>query len=253
MVFIERGQGTRVVGDHWGAFEPGEVFCFGPGLPHCFQLDRLHAGAASRVLQFRGEILSHLVTLPEMAGISRLLTDARQGLRFSRKIASRIESRLARLETTRRSARIVELLELLGDLAEDRAVESLMDERYRAGASAASSVRMREAWILLMATYDQTVSQTEIATRLGMSASALSRMFRRATGSTFSQTVINLRLAKVCRLLESNRDLTIAEASYESGFNNLSIFNRQFKAKFGLTPREWRRKTTDLPRFEAKS
>jgi AraC-like DNA-binding protein len=34
--------------------------------------------------------------------------------------------------------------------------------------------------------------------------------------------------------------INISEISYECGFNNLSNFNRTFKAKRGFTPRDFR-------------
>jgi AraC family transcriptional activator of tynA and feaB len=34
--------------------------------------------------------------------------------------------------------------------------------------------------------------------------------------------------------------LNISEIAYAWGFNDLSHFNRAFRARFGMTPREWR-------------
>jgi AraC-like DNA-binding protein len=53
-----------------------------------------------------------------------------------------------------------------------------------------------------------------------------------------------LRLGHVCKLLAKYRNLSIAEIAYRSGFNNLTHFNRQFKAAKGLTPTRFRKLTT---------
>jgi AraC-like DNA-binding protein len=41
-------------------------------------------------------------------------------------------------------------------------------------------------------------------------------------------------------LLQTNRP--IAEICFDAGYQNLSNFNRQFRAETGMTPREYRRK-----------
>ena len=72
-----------------------------------------------------------------------------------------------------------------------------------------------------------------------MSPVAFSRYFRQCTGRTLSNYIIDIRLGAAARLLvDTNRN--ISEICYECGFNNLSNFNRTFKAHRGNTPREFR-------------
>ena len=55
----------------------------------------------------------------------------------------------------------------------------------------------------------------------------------------FSQYLLELRIACACRLLQESK-LCISEVAINSGFNNLSNFNRQFLAKIKNTPRSYR-------------
>jgi YesN/AraC family two-component response regulator len=48
-----------------------------------------------------------------------------------------------------------------------------------------------------------------------------------------------------CKLLMNN-DLSVLEVCLDSGYNNLSHFNKQFKKNTGLSPSEYRRKFTKL-------
>jgi len=48
----------------------------------------------------------------------------------------------------------------------------------------------------------------------------------------------NYRLEKAAELLESG-DISILDASLAAGFHNLSYFYREFKEKYGMTPKEW--------------
>ena len=38
----------------------------------------------------------------------------------------------------------------------------------------------------------------------------------------------------------NQRDLNISEIAYRWGFNDLSHFNKAFRARYDQTPREWR-------------
>ena len=75
---------------------------------------------------------------------------------------------------------------------------------------------------------------------IGMSESAFSKYFKRVSGRTFSDTVRQLRLAHACKLLKQT-DLPISSIYHRVGYANLSNFNRQFRAQYGATPREFRR------------
>ena len=49
------------------------------------------------------------------------------------------------------------------------------------------------------------------------------------------------RLGKVCYLLE-NSDQTVLSIANDCGFGSLRSLNRNFKAKLGMTPEEYRAK-----------
>jgi len=78
-----------------------------------------------------------------------------------------------------------------------------------------------------------------------MSGPSFSRFFRRATNRTFRGFLNQVRIGHACRLLLET-DRTVTEICYESGFSNLSNFNRQFLRLRRATPRDYRRKTAPL-------
>ena len=79
----------------------------------------------------------------------------------------------------------------------------------------------------------------EAAAIIGMTPSGLSWFFLRAAGSGFAHTVRRLRVIRACTLL-FRTDRPIAEVGFDAGYQNLSNFNRQFRAEDGMTPREYR-------------
>ena len=86
---------------------------------------------------------------------------------------------------------------------------------------------------------------TDVAHAVGLSPQAFSRFFHKFMGMPFVEYVASLRISLACRyLLETDR--TIASICYLCGFNNLSNFNRIFKKRKGVTPKEFRESYTKM-------
>jgi AraC-like DNA-binding protein len=69
------------------------------------------------------------------------------------------------------------------------------------------------------------------------------------SGENFTDRVMELRLQKSRRLLEraASRQQRISDIAYKSGFSDLSYFSRRFRARFGLSPGEWRASRLGIP------
>lgn len=93
--------------------------------------------------------------------------------------------------------------------------------------------------------YSQPISIKEVSQACGMSQSHFMRFFKNTMGMSFTPYLNDYRLTMASRLLLSSEDSVLTIAG-DTGFNNLSYFNRSFKEKFGMTPREFR-KHTDIP------
>ena len=73
-----------------------------------------------------------------------------------------------------------------------------------------------------------------------MSIPSFTRFIKKSTGLNFVDYVNNVRIGVACRELIDRPEETIACIAYNCGFYNLSNFNRAFKTRKGLTPREFR-------------
>ena len=85
----------------------------------------------------------------------------------------------------------------------------------------------------------EEVNLTQLSKLAGMSPTALSRMFKQKKGVTLSTYLIDLKLQNAARRL-IDTDEKIADICKSCGFNNLSNFNRTFKARKGKTPKDYR-------------
>jgi AraC-like DNA-binding protein len=80
-----------------------------------------------------------------------------------------------------------------------------------------------------------------IAARHGISPRYVRKLFEQ-DGSSFSSFVLTERLMKAHRMLIDRRyaGLSIAQIVYESGFGDVSYFNRAFRRHFGAKPSDFR-------------
>jgi AraC family transcriptional regulator, positive regulator of tynA and feaB len=89
--------------------------------------------------------------------------------------------------------------------------------------------------------HDFELSPQLVADRFGISVRTLHSRFRQI-GQTFGRWVLENRLEACGAALRdrNQRDLKISEIAYRWGFNDLSYFNKAFRARFDRKPSEWR-------------
>ncbi|MCH8475897.1 MAG: helix-turn-helix domain-containing protein [Opitutales bacterium] len=80
----------------------------------------------------------------------------------------------------------------------------------------------------------------EVAGEVGLSPSHFSRVFHNKTGLRFKEYVNEVRLQKVRELLRDT-DERITDLVEATGFRSISQFNRQFRAHYGISPRDYRK------------
>jgi len=89
--------------------------------------------------------------------------------------------------------------------------------------------------------HDTELSPQFVADRLGVSVRTLHARFKQI-GQTFGRWVLDNRLEACRKALrdQNQRTSNISEIAYRWGFNDLSHFNKAFRARFDKSPREWR-------------
>lgn len=100
--------------------------------------------------------------------------------------------------------------------------------------------RLRAVLQWISAHYSEPVCVADAAALCQCSPNHFMRWFRQMTGQTFIIFLREYRLNAAAEALRTTED-TILSISEQCGFENLSYFNREFKAHFGMTPREYRK------------
>lgn len=99
--------------------------------------------------------------------------------------------------------------------------------------------RLKRLFDFLNQNFATKLRVAEAAAMVGMSETRFKDFFKRATGSTFAQYVIQLRLGRASQLLRDT-DLSMAEIAQQTGFCDQSHFDNRFKDSFKVSPKEYR-------------
>ncbi|MGV3756070.1 MAG: helix-turn-helix domain-containing protein [Verrucomicrobiota bacterium] len=101
--------------------------------------------------------------------------------------------------------------------------------------------RLKRLFDFLNQHFAQKLKVAEAASMVGMSETRFKDFFKRTTGSTFAQYVIQLRLSRATQLLRDT-ELSVAEIALQTGFCDQSHFDNRFKDSFEVSPKEYRQK-----------
>ncbi len=119
----------------------------------------------------------------------------------------------------------------------ERVVGATADQKRPPAAPAAR--RVIEAIRLVESDAARRVRLQDLAATAGMSRYHFLRVFRRLTGMTPYQYLLSARMRRAALELASSRR-PVLDIALDSGFGDLSTFNHQFRATFGLTPTQYR-------------
>jgi AraC-like DNA-binding protein len=92
----------------------------------------------------------------------------------------------------------------------------------------------------------ETLSLDQMAKALNVSTFYFCKMFKKATGLTFTDYLSRTRVERAKNLL-LNPNVRVSEVAYDCGFVSLTHFNRVFKRIVGVSPTAFRRSLPGLP------
>jgi AraC-like DNA-binding protein len=98
--------------------------------------------------------------------------------------------------------------------------------------------RFDKAHRYMIDNFQQNITLEKISEIVGMTTSAFCRYFKKRTTKTFHTFLNEIRIGHSCKLLLENK-MNISGICYESGFNNVSNFNEQFKNIKGISPSQY--------------
>lgn len=240
--FIINAKGAkRIVGDHSDVVEDLELVLVGSNLPHAWFTHQCQSSEITEVtIQFHRDLFDEkLLKRNQLSFIRTVLERSAKGIVFSTETAESLKPRFLNLHKKSGFDSVLELMSILHDLSISRNMRTLSNTTFSNDSLSYNSRRIEKAFAYMQDNFDKNITLDEISKLVGMTEVSFSRFIKKRTGKTFIDSLNEIRIGNASRLLIDTTH-TIAEISYQTGFNNLSYFNRIFKARNHSTPKEFR-------------
>jgi AraC-like DNA-binding protein/quercetin dioxygenase-like cupin family protein len=243
IVYLSNGSGKRHIGTHISYFQRGDLIFIGPDLPHFGFTKERKKGHFKIVAQMKEDFLGEKFLLnPEMSEIRKLFERSHAGISFHGKTKKVVGQKLDKLYDTDPFGKMIGLLEVLHTLAISEEYENLNARGFTLKIMAEDEHRIQHVYEYVQANFKDDIKLEGIAKEVSMTVPAFCRYFKRLTNQTFIQFVNEFRVAVACKML-LEEDMLIANVAHESGFNNLSHFNKQFIRITGQNPLKYRQQS----------
>lgn len=242
LLYVIEGFGNSFVADNIEAFEAGDLALLGSNLPHFWKSDESFYNSEDQkkmkyvVIQFSNEFFKEAVSeYPEFRMIKELLERSAKGIRFSKKFSEKAKRKIFKVVRAKGFERALLTLELLQYLAKTEKYRLLAGELYQVEKHDFTSDRLTKVMHFLNTSYRKKIELETVAEVAHLHPSAFCRYFKEKLGKSLSEFVNDMRISYACRLIIEGK-MSVSQICYESGFNNLSNFNRIFKKHTGFTP-----------------
>ncbi len=236
---------SRVIGNHVGTIDDIDLVLVNGETPHAWFTDQCKSKEIYEItLQFSLDLFHEkFLNRNPMAALRQLFEDAKRGVLFSREVALQVKPLIIALYDQSSAGGMKPLLDMLSilnilSLTTDRQMLSDVTFVHKQMKSL-HSARLESVFAYMNQNFNRQIALRDVAEMINMSEVSFSRFIKKATGQSFIDTLTEIRLGHVTRML-IDTDMTIAEIAFCCGFNNMANFNRIFKRKKGMPPHQFR-------------
>ncbi|MFD0673757.1 helix-turn-helix domain-containing protein [Cohnella sp. GCM10027633] len=255
LVYVVSGSATHEMADHRYALRPGDVFILEPHASHRYEASPHEDTIVYNVLfdtAFLQREIETLLRLPGFVDFFYLAPFHRASASFVPFIRlDELQSGLLLDSLKRMETELAERQAGYPLLVKNRWIECLimLSRFHRDGTSGnrpelSDRERIESIRHLIETNYTRSFSLEQLSKLCGMSVSSFTAKFKDATGMSMLEYKQSVQIRHACRLLETTDDKVVAIA-LETGFDDISFFNRTFRKIKGRTPKDYRRRPSD--------
>lgn len=242
LVFIKKGKGKRMVGDHIDRFEENDLVFVGSDIPHEWLCDQEYYRGEDQflgegiVVQFSHDFLGDkFFEIPENKPLKNFLSDSSRGFEIYGQCKGHIISRMYDMLNMNDTEQLYTLFSIFKLLSATDELNPLASPAFLETFRLNSNSPMQKALQFILQNFQKQMQISDLLQVTNMSYTTFYNTFKYTYRMPFKSYLMNVRIGYACRLLmDATQD--ISEIAYESGFENLSNFNRQFKKIKGETP-----------------
>ncbi|TZF86381.1 AraC family transcriptional regulator (plasmid) [Pedobacter sp. BS3] len=243
ITFIIKGSGILFIGDRVLNYSENELVLIGPNLPHEWRSNIKEDPdnySQSIAVHFKpGSLGNDFYKIPEMQPINLLLEQSVRGIAIqSNPVKETVKNKLIQLIETQGVERISLLLSILSSITRTDKISFLSSTSFVDSIQNDHDHRINKVYKYVMTNFKNQLSIDQIAAEISMTPTSFCRFFRKRINKSFVQYVNEIRIGYACKLLYEDK-FSISQVAFESGFDNLSNFNKQFKKIKQVTPSQF--------------
>lgn len=240
LTYIEQSEGRRFVGQQISNFEAGDLVLLGENVPHCWLNKEGVSLAKATVIQFKRDFVGEpFLNLPEMGLIKQLFDKAQSGIVIKGETRKKVVEKMD-FKGLNAFQKLIQLIEILYIIAISEEIE-LIDMHFLADKlSIADTERFQKIYAFVIENYQEDINLNTISAIAHLTPTAFCRYFKKMTRKTLVDVVTEFRIKHACQLLTST-EKSVADICFESGFGNISYFNKSFKEAMGHSPLAYRK------------
>jgi AraC-like DNA-binding protein len=248
--YIENAPGAqRLIGDSLEEIGDYELCLIGnENLEHAWMNGSCDSKDIFEItIQFHKDLFfQSMLSKRQFHSMAIMFENAKKGIVYSRETILKVRDLLHKLCKNEEGFHsVIDLLNILQTLSEDKNSRILATSTFANRDDSSDSRRIQKVIDYLHENYQKEIHLADVAGHVNMSEVSFSRFMKKRTGKNYIEYLNDLRLGIASRhLIDTTK--TVAEISYECGFNNLSNFNRIFKKRKGVTPKEFRESYTKM-------
>ena len=240
LIMFKEGKGSSFIGNYVGEFKTGDIFFLGSNLPHTFQKANKDLITSALVIQFRDDFWGKdFLQLPESRNIKQLLDISCRGLKIIGDLKEQLKPFVEELEFAEGFERIILLCECLQMIMHNKEYETVSTQEVKAY-NTKHKERIDKIYQYTIDYFQDAVTLDNVAAHAGMSVPAFCNYFKKSTKKTYIDFLNEVRIGYACKQLIDTQK-TIESICYESGFNTLANFNKQFLKVKHVTPSRYRK------------
>lgn len=247
LIFFIKGNTSAIIGNAFKEFEEGDLVLLGANFPHVLQESKSFKKAnpnlepSGMVVHFTEDFLGkEFFDKPELLPIKELFQRANKGIRIQPKASTEIRKRLLEMGDYSDSRKLLALLEVLLMMSEAKEVESLIPVDYHL-IYQEDEERMDKIHQYVYKNFQQKITNKDIASIANMTEASFCRYFKSRTLKNFTYFLNEVRVAYACKML-LEKDNSVTDVCFASGFGSLPYFSRKFKDIIGVSPLQYQYK-----------
>ncbi|MGJ7032452.1 AraC family transcriptional regulator [Niabella hirudinis] len=237
LILFTEGSGLSFIGNHVGQFETGDIYFLGSNVPHTFQKRDPDLVTSAVVVQFREDFWGPgLMQIPEARKIRQLLETSTQGLKLQGALQNNMQLRIKELEKATGFKRIIALCQCLELMASNPEWTTVNTQETRINEDA----RISEIFQFTINNFKDPITLSDVAEIACMSVPHFCSFFKRCTQKTYVDFLNTVRTGYACTLLTETQK-QVLDICFESGYNTIANFHKQFLKIQKLTPLQYRK------------